>query len=235
MMAGAGQLRGQLVTVSIGMPAPVTMPAPVVDVPFLVDLDLAHLDLIDLDTPRISVHCQKGRGRLHGRGRLRGRAYQKLPVITESRNNVRTQPASRPATKPSAQNPWALVRYLAGRCSYRLREPICYYPSRAAAVAAAAVLIDEVWTTVDVTASVKSKTLGEILALDHLDDDDADEPSTGSSRTHPWKGYKPSIADAGRSEAASNLRVSTLWRVRLAGAGTLTAAAADVQVLCGSH
>ena len=117
-----------------------------------------------------------------------------------------------------------------------MREPTCYFGTREQAMAAAAILMDEPWTVVNAMVTVKkqSSIIDEILARgrsnglhhdrDDLDDHPGDDEPLKAARDrrpandHPWKTGGVEV-DAGR--------VSTSWRVRLAGAGTLTAVAAD--------
>ena len=93
-------------------------------------------------------------------------------------------------------------------------------------VAAASILTDEPWTPVNVMTVKKNKTLSELLSRD-----DDDEPcSTGSTRTNAWKGYKPSIMDAGRPAASwASFVVSTIPLTTMTGTGTL---GADAIALC---
>lgn len=114
-----------------------------------------------------------------------------------------------------------------------------YFATREQAVTAAAILTDEPWTVVNamVTVNKRSSIIDETLARgrangfhhdrDDLDDDDLDdeprddEPLKAArdrrpTNNHPWKNGGVEV-DAGR--------VSTSWRVRSAGAGTLTAVA----------
>lgn len=186
---------------------------------------------------------------LAGSGRLRGRVLHRNATSTpvpdmpspgaaqrrEPATPIPAQPTPTPpplvGSRPCAATPFALVRWLPN--SLTMREPTCFFPTHEQAVSAAAILIDEPWSVVNAMVSVvkKRSIIDEILANglhhDHDDLDDDEPPPKGSkardrrpANNHPWKLHGGVSVDDGRG-------VSTSWWVRLAGAGTLTAVAAD--------
>jgi hypothetical protein len=220
------------VAAPLSIPPPIPLPAPI-PIPVTVPMALS------------------GSGRL--RGRLTAvliRAPEPLPAPTPVPVPMPDKPATTPplvGKRPCAAAPFALVRWKPSRYSYQMREPTAYYASRELALAAAAILIDEPCppTVVDATVTVeKRRPIDEILQdlqdrrgviqtpypgkrRDGLDDNEPPLKHSKAPRDwrpandHPWNG------GVDRSE------VSTSWRVRLAGAGTLTAVTADPTVrLC---
>jgi hypothetical protein len=177
-----------------------------------------------------------GSGRLCGRVLHRNATSTPVPDMPSPGAAQRREPATptpmQPTptppplvgSRPCAATPFALVRWLPN--SLTMREPTCFFPTHEQAVSAAAILIDEPWSVVNAMVSVKnpSSIIDEMLArgrangLHHDRDDDPlkaarDRPPADD---HPWKNGRVEV-DAGR--------VSTSWRVRSAGAGTLTAVA----------
>jgi hypothetical protein len=181
-------------------------PEPVVDLPFLVDIDVAHLDPIDLDT-RIPVPVpESAPASMGGNGRLYGKIHR--------------------------DGPWALVRWRPSPNSLRMVEPVARFAAREEAEADAAILpAGESWTIVRTDRTGTTRILDDERPAydddyldDDLDDDDPEPCSAGSSRTTP-------TVDVDRPASAFSFVVSRIPPTRIAGSGVLAAdAVADRQL-----